>query len=632
MNRSLLRVLRSGPARSDGQLLAQYARHRDEDAFAQLVRRHAPMVLGVCRRVLGNAADADDAFQATFLVLARKAAALDGCEALAGWLHGVAFNIARKLRHMNAQRQARERRPPPQPEAPDPELLAALDEELNHLPEKYRTVIVLCDLEGLTRKEAAQRLACPEGTVAGRLARARSRLAAQLAGRGLAPAVVGGAASSLAAAVPSELIGPVLDVAAISPRVLALTEGVLKAMFVQKLRATLGVLVVCAVAFVGFSHGAATDPQAKADELPVVKSAAPKAEPSAKRLTVIHLRNLDAEKTADLIRASLTRNLGNPVTIVPVPADGVLLVYADDATTKQVEAILQKLGEPRMVGATVPLRHPPQSLTSPSKMVLPSKWGTAVVIAVPGENVALIYGTEAEVKELTKYVREIDEAAATRSREKASPPKAETPQLEMTVFRLKHTSADEAAKVVGEVFNGPGRGGDRVKVVADAASNSLLVQGSPADVETIRRLLDKAIDVAPKSDQVRDTIAKMNAVKPDETAMMRLAADVETQLDRVKFTEGMVKKGFMSASQLTVEQAKLKEFQDRLAAAKKKADDREAEKQALIEAIAAVKKLMAFAEERAKKGEKDPWALGIYQTELKNLELQLERYQKPTGK
>lgn len=618
VNRSLLRVLRSGPARSDGQLLAQYARHRDEDAFAQLVRRHAPMVLGVCRRVLGNHADADDAFQATFLVLARKAAALDGCDSLAGWLHGVAFNIARKLRHMNAQRQARERRPPPQPETPDPELLAALDEELNHLPEKYRTVIVLCDLEGLTRKEAAQRLACPEGTVAGRLARARSRLAAQLAGRGLAPVVVGGAASSLAAAVPPELIDPVLDVAALSPRVLALTEGVLKAMFVQKLRATLGVLVVCAVAFVGFSHGAATDPQPKADELPVVKGAAPKAEPSAKRLTVIQLRKLDAEKTADQIRASLTRNLGNPVTIVPVPADGVLLVYADDVTTKQIESLVKKLGEPKKVGTVIRVQnsHVAQNLALLLKRV------DVTTVGIPNEGIVLVYADEDRIDELHRIARAYERDVAAVPNVGAAAKK--DPQPEVTVLRLRHVSADEAAKVVGEVFNGPGRGGDRVKVVADATTNSLLVQGSPIDVETIRRLLDKAIDIPASA-------AKVDP-KPDDLRLAELAAEVETQLDRVKFTEGMVKKGFMPASQLTVEQAKLKEFQDKLAAAKKKADDREAEKQALIEAIAAVKKLMAFAEERAKKGEKDPWALGIYQTELKNLELQLERYQKPAAK
>ena len=130
---------RAAPERPDGQLLDLFARHRDEEAFAAVVRRHGPMVLGVCRRLLANRADADDAFQATFLVLARRASTLGRVEALAGWLHGVAVNAARKLRHMNARRRARERRAGPPPPVPTDdlardELLAALDDEIARLP------------------------------------------------------------------------------------------------------------------------------------------------------------------------------------------------------------------------------------------------------------------------------------------------------------------------------------------------------------------------------------------------------------------------------------------------------------------------------------------------------------------
>ena len=180
--------------RTDGQLLDLFVRLRDEEAFAAVVRRHGPMVLGVCRRILRNAADADDAFQAAFLVLARKAASIGTRDLLAQWLYGVAYNTARKLRQSNTRRATREaplaEASEPQANAPDirDELLAILDEELARLPERYRAVIVLCDLEGLTRRETAKRLACPEGTVAGRLARARDLLATRLTARGVVPA------------------------------------------------------------------------------------------------------------------------------------------------------------------------------------------------------------------------------------------------------------------------------------------------------------------------------------------------------------------------------------------------------------------------------------------------------------
>jgi RNA polymerase sigma factor (sigma-70 family) len=139
--------------RTDGQLLDLFVRLRDEAAFAAVVRRHGPMVLGVCRRVLRNAADADDAFQAAFLVLARKASTITTRHLLAQWLYGVAYNTARKLRQSNARRALREgplAGAEPLASAPDArdELLVILDEELNQLPDRYRAVLVLCDLEG----------------------------------------------------------------------------------------------------------------------------------------------------------------------------------------------------------------------------------------------------------------------------------------------------------------------------------------------------------------------------------------------------------------------------------------------------------------------------------------------------
>src|SRR5262249_16666601 len=169
---------REGVRLTDGQLVTDYLSGLEEASLAALVHRHGPMVWGVCRRVLRNYHDAEDAFQATFLVFVRKAAALESRELLANWLYAVAHQTALKARATAAKRNEREGR---MPEMPEPavadrgiwrDLQSLLDEELSRLPSMYQVVIVLCDLEGKTRREVARHLNCPEGTVAGRLARA----------------------------------------------------------------------------------------------------------------------------------------------------------------------------------------------------------------------------------------------------------------------------------------------------------------------------------------------------------------------------------------------------------------------------------------------------------------------------
>lgn len=195
----------------DGELLEQYVRSREEDAFAELVRRHGGMVLGVCRRVLRNTADAEDAFQAAFLVLARRAAAIQPPGAVGAWLHGVAFRTAREALKRAARRLKHEGRATPREPTPEPmpnDFRPVLDAELDRLPRPYAEVLVLCDMEDRPRREVAALLGVPEGTIASRLSRARDMLAERLNRRGLGvtAGVLASALSADARPVPLALV------------------------------------------------------------------------------------------------------------------------------------------------------------------------------------------------------------------------------------------------------------------------------------------------------------------------------------------------------------------------------------------------------------------------------------------
>ena len=199
--RDLGRIFGSGTASGlrDSELLERFADDRDEAAFAALVARHGPMVLATCRGVLRSSQDAEDAFQATFLILARKAVSIRADGSLGGWLHRTARRVAVQASVDLSKRRRRERASgAPEPRRPGPwdDLILLLHEEIGRLPEKYRVPIVLCDLGAMTREEAAGQLGWPPGTVAGRLARGRKLLHDRLTRRGAAPA------STLLAAIP----------------------------------------------------------------------------------------------------------------------------------------------------------------------------------------------------------------------------------------------------------------------------------------------------------------------------------------------------------------------------------------------------------------------------------------------
>jgi RNA polymerase sigma factor (sigma-70 family) len=183
---------------TDAQLLKRFLSEQDESAFELLMERHGPMVYSLCRRILHDTQDAEDAFQATFLVLARKAASIGKYESLSGWLYMVAYRVALRSRARNMRRSQRERQlndSPVDRKCMDPadrtalhELSRLVDAELSRLPEKYRTAFILCHLEGKSCAEAAGQLGCPRGTILSRVGRARQQLQARLALHGWLPA------------------------------------------------------------------------------------------------------------------------------------------------------------------------------------------------------------------------------------------------------------------------------------------------------------------------------------------------------------------------------------------------------------------------------------------------------------
>jgi RNA polymerase sigma factor (sigma-70 family) len=265
---SLARLLPSADlaTMSDAELVGRFVQDRDEAAFTLLVRRYGGIVLGVCRSVLRHEQDAEDAFQATFLVLARDAARVRRTGAVGGWLHGVAHNVARKarttrLRRGVKEREAAERMCRDKRDGDPHDLRELVDAELSALPDRYRTPIVLCDLRGLTTSQAASEVGCPAKTLGTRLARARTLLAARLTRRGVslpAAALTTLLTAEAATAVPATLLDSSLRAAAgsaqVSPGIVHLTHGVSTIMPFKTLK--VAALVACSsVVLVGLSAG-----------------------------------------------------------------------------------------------------------------------------------------------------------------------------------------------------------------------------------------------------------------------------------------------------------------------------------------------------------------------------------------
>ena len=284
----------------DGQLLGLFVAGRDEAAFAALVRRHGPMVLGVCRRVIGDPHLAEDAFQATFLVLARRAATVRPRHLVGHWLYGVAYRTALKARGVASRRMAKEKQvdamphPPVSPDEAWADLQPVLDAELARLPEKYRIPVVLCDLGGRSQREVAREMGLPPATLANRLAAARRLLATRLTQRGVAlsggavAAALGWHAATLA--VPPALAASTVKAACAAAAgtavglpapVVQLSDGVLRMFVLNKLKAVTSCVVTGLAILAGLGLVAGSTVWAGPDEKPA-KPATPASSPVAK--------------------------------------------------------------------------------------------------------------------------------------------------------------------------------------------------------------------------------------------------------------------------------------------------------------------------------------------------------------
>src|SRR5262245_8846812 len=272
--RQLCRLVgaRSVEELSDRQLLEAFAQQHDPAAFEVLVTRHGPMVLGVCRRVLHDSNDADDAFQATFMVLAKKAGSIRRQEAVASWLCGTAYRIALKARAAAGRRREQERQASEMSNTAVEndktlwrELRPIIDEELNRLPAKYRVPLVLCYLQGKTNEAAARELGWAPGSMSYRLAIAKDKLRTRLLQRGVALSAAGLVtllAENASAAVQAPLLdatvqasvayatGEAAALAAVSAKAVGLADAGMHAFMIAKVKIA-AVVAVCVVLFLG---------------------------------------------------------------------------------------------------------------------------------------------------------------------------------------------------------------------------------------------------------------------------------------------------------------------------------------------------------------------------------------------
>jgi RNA polymerase sigma factor (sigma-70 family) len=342
---------------SDGQLLARFIDQRDQAALAVLIERHGSMIWGVCRRLLPSHHDAEDAFQAACLVLVRKAASIRPRELVGNWLYGVAYQTAKNARAMLAKRRVHEKQVSamPQPEMRRRhawhDVQGLLDEELSRLPDKYRVAIVLCDLEGRSRRETAGQLGVPEGTLAGRLRRGRSLLARRLARHGIVlstPALAallahGTATASLPASVLAATLRTVAPCAcngaasgAVSATVLGVADSVTRAMLAKVLLKTAALVAVVALLALGYFGLSSQQP----GDAPLARVQVDAASTSQTRSVDQHGDPLPAGALARL--GTVRFRHGHGITGAALSADGKTIFASDYHSVHVWDAVTGK--------------------------------------------------------------------------------------------------------------------------------------------------------------------------------------------------------------------------------------------------------------------------------------------------
>jgi RNA polymerase sigma factor (sigma-70 family) len=377
---------------TDADLVRRFATAREQGAFAALLQRHGPLVLGICRRVLGNAEDADDAFQATFVVFVRKAGSIRKGASVANWLHGVAYRVSLEARTRAARRRAHEKlaerlvETDPPSEAAARELRSIVDEEVEQLPAKYRAPLILHYLAGKTKEETARQLGWSEGTVSGRLARARDLLRSRLSRRGLT--FSGGVLAALltreqaVAAVPARLTESTLRIAVLSAagevatgaaRITALTESVARTTFLNRLKLTTALLLVTAA--VGLGAGRLLQ-RMPADQQALTGAVNAPADSGPGRLQD-RLRVAREERGGILFRVP-----DNYTTAVALSTDGWVVARGSSANTVTLWAVASRKELHTLRGHTAPIFC---LAFSPDGKTLASATGDYIKETCPGE-------------------------------------------------------------------------------------------------------------------------------------------------------------------------------------------------------------------------------------------------------
>jgi RNA polymerase sigma factor (sigma-70 family) len=446
-----------GPA--DRDLLERYLTHRDEEAFSALVHRHGAMVLGTCRRLLSCEQDAEDAWQATFLLLACRGKTIRKRNHLAGWLHSVASRVARKLRGNQRHRSA-EALPEmaTRDAAPDVgwrEVQALLDEELERLPEQYRAPILLCYLEGRTRDEAARQLGWSLATLRGRLERARERLRWRLTRRGvtlsaplLGASLVGPAS---AAEVPTLMTVSAVRAAVqlsegaalgsiVSGRIVTLMEGVIQAMCWTK--AKLAAVLLLGVCLAGLSAGLLAQTGSDTGE-PFRRKPPPKGPDLEQRVAELEKQLALLKREVEILRRPRGKvpdkeNVENTNLIVPLRAA---------AASHAAKVLREALGEKR----------------------------SGLTIAVDDQTNSLI--VTASALDLMTIKRILEKIDVPGDSEKARPV--------LKTYTLKAAKAEGVSRALQQLFK------DRDIRVASISSRSIVVSCAPADADLVEALVSR---------------------------------------------------------------------------------------------------------------------------------------------